>query len=132
MCLCVQCTEIFSNPRIKDKIYIPRDENFSEMKLSSFNSAKRHAFIPAIENILLKEDERRFSSFAEIDQLFDENDNLSTECKETPSKILPDLGSFLRFRTPELLNSTILTLSNNLKYMKVCILKCILPRELTL
>uniref|UniRef100_A0A166GAS3 Lipoxygenase n=1 Tax=Daucus carota subsp. sativus TaxID=79200 RepID=A0A166GAS3_DAUCS len=74
------------------------------MKLSSFNSAKRHAFIPAIENILLKEDERRFSSFAEIDQLFDENDNLSTECKETPSKILPDLGSFLRFRTPELLN----------------------------
>ncbi|KAK1371588.1 Lipoxygenase [Heracleum sosnowskyi] len=92
-----------SESRRKRKLYVPRDEYFSEVRLSSFNSAKQNAFVPAMENILIKEDGRGFSSFREIDLLFDEKDDLSTEFNKTPSKFLPNLGSFLNFRTPELL-----------------------------
>lgn len=84
--------------------------------MMSFNSAKQHAFVPAMENILVKEDGRGFSSFREIDLLFDEKDDLSTESNKSPSNFLPNLGSFLHFRTPELLDSMILT---HIKQVKI-------------
>lgn len=95
--------------------YVPRDEEFSEVKMESHTdkteSGKMHAFVPGLKNLFIG-NELGFPYFTAIDELFDEDDDLSEEFQKKLKNIFRRIVTFLpftakealRFGTPQLLD----------------------------
>ena len=104
-----------------DNIYVPRDEYFSEVKMENHTDTtkggKTQAFVPGMENFIIGK-ELGFPYFTAIDELFNEDDDLSEKFQEKLKNVflaiinfLPSWGKkVLRFRTPSVLDSKILTI----------------------
>ncbi|KAK1390775.1 Linoleate 13S-lipoxygenase 2-1, chloroplastic [Heracleum sosnowskyi] len=96
-------------------VYVPRDEEFSEVKSLTF-SAKTvysviHAVIPSLENVAIDAD-LGFPYFTAIDTLFNEGIDLHEVPKATLTNVLPRLlktvtdhgKNLILFETPEFLD----------------------------
>ncbi|WOG82180.1 hypothetical protein DCAR_0101342 [Daucus carota subsp. sativus] len=98
-----------------DNIYVPRDEYFSEVKMENHTDTtkggKTQAFVPGMENFIIGK-ELGFPYFTAIDELFNEDDDLSEKFQEKLKNVflaiinfLPSWGKkVLRFRTPSVLD----------------------------
>lgn len=117
------CTDPLSESR-GSSIYVPRDEEFSEVKSATF-SAKTiysviHAVLPSLENVVI-DPELGFPYFTAIDSLFNEGIDLPEIPKETLINLLPrilknitDQGkNLILFETPQFLDSK----TNNFTYL---------------
>lgn len=113
----LMCTDPLSETR-GSSVYVPRDEEFSEVKSLTF-SAKTvysviHAVIPSLENVSVDTD-LGFPYFTAIDTLFNEGIDLSEVPKATIINLLPRLlktvsdkgKNLILFETPEFLDSKI-------------------------
>lgn len=111
------CADPLSETR-GSRVYVPRDEEFSEVKSLTF-SAKTvysviHAVIPSLENVSIDAD-LGFPYFTAIDTLFNEGIDLPEVPKATLTNILPRLlktvtdqgKNLILFETPEFLDSKI-------------------------
>ncbi|CAN1158072.1 Linoleate 13S-lipoxygenase 2-1, chloroplastic [Linum perenne] len=84
-----------SETRSAGEFYVPRDEEFSEVKDECFNrntfSSVLHAVVPAMETLLIDPD-LGFPHFAAIDALFDQGLDLPPRAADAPlTDILPRL-----------------------------------------
>ena len=123
------CTDPLSEKR-GSSVYVPRDEEFAEVKSLSF-SAKTvysviHAVIPSIENVSI-DAELGFPYFTAIDTLFNEGIDLPEVPKSTLINLLPRLlktvtdqgKNLILFETPEFLDRKI----KNVTYLSFNLLK---------
>lgn len=93
---------------------MPRDERFSKIKQSQFDSEKRNAASKEIDDFLSEDLELGFPCFTEIDQLFNEFGDLPEDYVKTTknlrSRFFDVIQKFqkklLCFETPELLDRT--------------------------
>ena len=97
--------------------YVPRDEEFSEVKNRSFviKIAEEvfNAILPLLESVLSATD-RVFSSFTTIDQLYDQeapvtklknSGSLRSSVARSVSAVSDAIDEIIQFETPEMLRS---------------------------
>lgn len=92
---------------------MPRDDRFSKIKQTLFESEQRSGLIKAIDEFLLEDIELGFPYFTEIDGLFNEFGDLPLDYVQKSKKLRARIfdaiekfrGNLLCFNTPELLDS---------------------------
>lgn len=93
---------------------MPRDERFSKIKQSLFDSEKRTGIIKVIDDFLSEDTELGFPYFTEIDQFFNEFGDLPEDYVQKSKKLRARFfdffqriqGNLLCFDTPEILDRT--------------------------
>ncbi|KAM7523359.1 hypothetical protein LguiA_013261 [Lonicera macranthoides] len=108
-----RCKTDPSSESRSDEIYLPRDEEFSEVKSQSFQLSKlfaiAHAILPSF--VEMSSTDKEFPYFTKIDTLFAEGINLKVKTKLDLRDILPSFikkivnaGEYLfRFEIPKLM-----------------------------
>lgn len=90
----------------EDNFYVPRDEYFSEVKTENHTDTtkkgKTQAFVPGLENLFIG-NELGFPYFTAIDQLFNEDDDLSEEFQKKLKNIFRRIITFLPFSVKKVL-----------------------------